>query len=278
MTSQLARLRVERRAAPIGWGSAGARHGRGGHRTGLEGEVKLGRLVRLLVSPPPADRLTRRLVQLMAGLVLYGVSDALLVLGGLGLDPWDVLHQGLARRTGIPIGTWTIIAGAAVLLLWIPLRQRPGVGTASNVIVIGTVIDLVLAVVPAPHALPLRGASLLAGVALNGVATACYIGAGLGPGPRDGLMTGIARRGHSLRVVRTSIELSVLAAGWLLGGTVGIGTVLYAVSIGPLVHLLLPRLNIRPRQGPRSATEGSPDPARSSQSRRASVASTSLRL
>jgi uncharacterized membrane protein YczE len=212
----------------------------------LEGNVKLGRLARLLVSPPPADRLARRLGQLLAGLVLYGISDALLVLGGLGLDPWDVLHQGLARRTGIPIGTWTIIVGAAVLLLWIPLRQRPGIGTACNVIVIGTVIDLVLAVVPAPHALPVRWVSLLAGVALNGVATACYIGAGLGPGPRDGLMTGFARRGHSLRLVRTSIELSVLATGWLLGGTVGIGTALYAVGIGPLVHLLLPRLTIRP--------------------------------
>ena len=248
--------------------------------------MTLGRLARLLVSPPPADRLARRLGQLLVGLVLYGASDALLVLGGLGLDPWDVLHQGLARRTGIPIGTWTIIVGAAVLLMWIPLRQRPGVGTACNVIVIGTVMDVVLAVVPAPQALPLRWASLLAGVALNGVATACYIGAGLGPGPRDGLMTGIARRGHSLRLVRTSIELSVLVAGWLLGGTVGVGTVLYAVSIGPLVHLLLPRLTIRPgrppgapgRQGPRSAAEGRLDPARSSHSRAASAACTSPRL
>jgi uncharacterized membrane protein YczE len=210
----------------------------------LEGRVKLGHAARRLFSPPPTGRLARRLSQLFVGLVLYGVSDALLVLGGLGLDPWDVLHQGLARRTGIPIGTWTIIVGAAVLLMWIPLRQRPGVGTACNVVVIGTVIDVVLAVVPAPHALPLRWASLLTGVALNGVATACYIGAGLGPGPRDGLMTGIARRGHSLRLVRTCIELSVLAAGWLLGGTVGIGTVLYAVSIGPIVHLLLPRLTV----------------------------------
>jgi len=223
--------------------------------------VTLGRLARLLVSAPPADRLARRLGQLLVGLVLYGASDALLVLGGLGLDPWDVLHQGLARRTGVPIGTWTIIVGAAVLLMWIPLRQRPGVGTACNVIVIGTVIDVVLAVVPAPQALPLRWASLLAGVALNGVATACYIGAGLGPGPRDGLMTGIARRGHSLRLVRTSIELSVLAAGWLLGGTVGIGTLLYAVSI---VHLLLPRLTIRPATPRAAAPEGAagvPGPA-----------------
>jgi uncharacterized membrane protein YczE len=222
----------------------------------LEGRVKLGHAARWLFSPPPAGRLARRLSQLFVGLVLYGVSDALLVLGGLGLDPWDVLHQGLSRRTGIPIGTWTIIVGAAVLLMWIPLRQRPGVGTACNVVVIGTVIDVVLAVVPAPHALPLRWASLLTGVALNGVATACYIGAGLGPGPRDGLMTGIARRGHSLRLVRTCIELSVLAAGWLLGGTVGIGTVLYAVSIGPIVHLLLPRLTVWPSTRPRDGRAG----------------------
>jgi uncharacterized membrane protein YczE len=242
--------------------------------------VKLGRAAGRLVSPPPGDRLARRLGQLLAGLVLYGVSDAMLVLGGLGLDPWDVLHQGLARRTGIPIGTWTIIAGAAVLLMWIPLRQRPGVGTACNVVVIGAVVDIVLATVPAPHAWPLRWASMVAGVALNGVATACYIGAGLGPGPRDGLMTGIARRGHSLRLVRTGIEAGVLAAGWLLGGTVGIGTVLYAAGIGPLVHLLLPRLTIRPApgQGPRSSAAGKLGPARSSHSRRADVASTSLRL
>jgi len=243
--------------------------------------VRLPRAARLLVSPPPADRLARRVGQLLVGLVLYGVSDAMLVLAGLGLDPWDVLHQGLARRTGIPIGTWSIIVGAAVLLMWIPLRQRPGVGTACNVVVIGTVIDIVLAVVPAPHALPLRIASLLGGIALNGVATACYIGAGLGPGPRDGLMTGIARRGHSLRLVRTGIEAGVLAAGWLLGGTVGIGTVAYAVGIGPLVHLLLPRLTIRAGatgHGSRSSADGKLDPARSSPSRRASVASTSLRL
>jgi uncharacterized membrane protein YczE len=213
--------------------------------TVVEGRVRLGHIARGLLRPPPADRLARRLGQLFVGLVLYGVSDALLVLGGLGLDPWDVLHQGLARRTGIPIGTWTIIVGAAVLLIWIPLRQRPGAGTLANVVVIGAVIDLALAAVPAPHSVPLRWTSLLAGVALNGVATACYIGAGLGPGPRDGLMTGIAGRGHSLRLVRTGIELTVLAAGWLLGGTVGIGTVLYAVSIGPLAHLLLPRLTIR---------------------------------
>lgn len=206
--------------------------------------MRAAQVLRTVISPPPRSRLPRRLSQLFTGLVLYGISDALLVLAGLGLDPWDVLHQGLARLTGIPIGTWSIFVGAAVLLMWIPLRQRPGAGTACNVVVIGSVIDAVLAVVPAPHALALRWLALICGVLLNGVATACYIGAGLGPGPRDGLMTGIARRGHSLRVVRTGIELTVLAIGWLLGGTVGAGTVLYAVSIGPIVHLLLPRLTI----------------------------------
>jgi uncharacterized membrane protein YczE len=182
----------------------------------------------------------RRLVQLFAGLVLYGVSSSMLLLAGLGVDPWDVLHQGLARRTGIPIGTWAIIAGAAVLLLWIPLRQRPGIGTLCNVVVVGAVIDLVLAAVTPPRSLPVQVAVMVSGVVLNGVATGLYIGAGLGPGPRDGLMTGLAARGHSLRVVRTCIEVTVLLAGWLLGGTVGIGTVVYAVCIGPLAHVFVP--------------------------------------
>ena len=182
----------------------------------------------------------RRLVQLFAGLVLYGVSSSMLLLAGLGVDPWDVLHQGLARRTGIPIGTWAIIAGAAVLLLWIPLRQRPGLGTLCNVVVVGAVIDLVLAAVTPPRSLPVQAAVMVSGVVLNGVATGLYIGAGLGPGPRDGLMTGFAARGHSLRVVRTCIEATVLLVGWLLGGTVGVGTVAYAVCIGPLAHIFVP--------------------------------------
>ena len=181
----------------------------------------------------------RRLVQLFAGLILYGVSDSMLLLAGLGVDPWDVLHQGLARRTGVPVGTWAIIAGAVVLLLWIPLRQRPGLGTLCNVVLIGLVINLVLAVVTPPHSLPVQVAVMVSGVVLNGVATGLYIGAGLGPGPRDGLMTGFAARGHSLRVVRTCIEATVLMAGWLLGGTVGVGTVAYALCIGPLVQLVL---------------------------------------
>jgi uncharacterized membrane protein YczE len=164
----------------------------------------------------------------------------MLLLAGLGVDPWDVLHQGLARRTGVPTGTWAIIVGAAVLLLWIPLRQRPGLGTLCNVVLIGAVIDGVLATVTPPHSLAVRAAVMVSGVALNGVATGLYIGAGLGPGPRDGLMTGYAARGHSLRLVRTCIEVTVLLVGWLLGGTVGVGTLLYAACIGPLAHVFVP--------------------------------------
>jgi uncharacterized membrane protein YczE len=182
----------------------------------------------------------RRLIQLFTGLVLYGVSDSMLLLAGLGVDPWDVLHQGLARRTGVPTGTWAIIVGAAVLLLWIPLRQRPGLGTLCNVVLVGAVIDGVLATVTPPHSLAVRAAVMVSGVALNGVATGLYIGAGLGPGPRDGLMTGYAARGHSLRLVRTCIEVTVLLVGWLLGGTVGVGTLLYAACIGPLAHVFVP--------------------------------------
>jgi len=168
----------------------------------------------------------------------------MLLLAGLGLDPWDVLHQGLSRRIGLGVGTWAIIVGFAVLLLWIPLRQRPGIGTLCNVVMVGGVIDVVLAIVPAPYAIAVRVPLLLGGVLLNGVATGAYIGAGLGPGPRDGLMTGWAARGHSIRVVRTTIEISVLAIGWALGGTVGIGTVVYALSIGPLAHRFIPLLAI----------------------------------
>ncbi len=186
----------------------------------------------------------RRLVQLYAGLLLFGVSSSMLLLAGLGVDPWDVFHQGLSRRLGLGVGTWAIIVGVAVLLLWIPLRQRPGFGTLSNVIVVGLVIDLMLAVVPPVHGLAAQVVVMLAGVVLNGIATGLYIGAGLGPGPRDGLMTGLAGRGYSIRVVRTSIELTVLLTGWLLGGTFGIGTVVYALAIGPIAHITIPRLRI----------------------------------
>lgn len=199
------------------------------------------------------DRLTRRLVQLYAGLVLYGVSDAMMVHAGLGLGPWDALHQGLSRQTGLGIGTWVIIVGAVVLLAWIPLRQRPGFGTISNVIVIGLVLDATLALLGEVDGLAARSALLVSGVVLNGVATGAYIGAGLGPGPRDGLMTGLALRGLSVRTARTGIELTVLVLGALLGGTIGVGTVLYALAIGPLAQRLLPPFDIR--AGRRRATQ-----------------------
>jgi uncharacterized membrane protein YczE len=186
--------------------------------------------------------LARRLGQLFLGLLLYGTSMALMIEAELGLDPWDVLHQGLSTVTGLSFGWVVIGVGAVVLLLWIPLRQRPGLGTVSNVIVLGLAVDAAVALLPTPAPMPARIAFLIGGVVLNGVATGMYIGARFGPGPRDGLMTGyVARRpGRSIRRVRTVIELTVLAAGWLLGGTVGVGTVLYAVGIGPLAHVFIP--------------------------------------
>jgi uncharacterized membrane protein YczE len=195
-----------------------------------------------------------RLAQLYGGLVLYGISSSLLVLAGLGLDPWDVFHQGLSRTFGLAIGTWAIIVGVVVLLLWIPLRQRPGIGTVSNVILIGLTMNVVLGHVHPPHAMVARVACLVFGIFLNGVATGAYIGAGLGPGPRDGLMTGLAARGHSIRVVRTGLEVTVLATGWLLGGTVGVGTVLYALAIGPLAHVFIPLFS-HGRPAPEGALE-----------------------
>jgi uncharacterized membrane protein YczE len=180
------------------------------------------------------------LTQLYVGLVLYGASSALLVEAGLGLEPWNVLHQGLAELTGLTIGVVSIIVGAAVLLLWIPLRQRPGLGTVSNVFVVGIAMDGTLALVPEAHTLAVRVPLLLAGIVLNGVATGLYIAARFGPGPRDGLMTGLHRRtGRSIRLMRTVVEVAVVATGFALGGTIGVGTLLYAVSIGPLAQLFL---------------------------------------
>jgi uncharacterized membrane protein YczE len=201
--------------------------------------------------------MTRRLIQLYAGLVLYGVSLAMEVRAGLGLDPWDVFHQGVANHTGLSFGTVVIITGAAVLLAWIPLRQMPGLGTVSNVIVLGLAVDAALGVIPAAGPLPAQAALLLGGVLLNGIAGAAYIGAGFGPGPRDGLMTGLVRRtGGSVRVIRTGIELSALAVGAALGGSVGIGTVVYALGIGPLLHVLMPLFTVRP--SPRSRLSPAP--------------------
>ncbi|MBC8093023.1 MAG: hypothetical protein H7Y15_14000 [Pseudonocardia sp.] len=189
---------------------------------------------------------TRRLVQLVGGLALYGTSMGMQVRATLGLNPWDVLHEGLALRTPLSFGLITAVTGVAVLLLWIPLRQRPGIGTVANVVLIALTVDIALAVIPEPDGLVARIALLLGGVLLNGVASAAYIGARLGPGPRDGLMTGLAARtGRSIRLVRTGIEISVLAIGWCLGGTVGVGTVLYALAIGPLTQAFLPFLVVR---------------------------------
>jgi uncharacterized membrane protein YczE len=172
----------------------------------------------------------------------------MMVLAGLGLDPWDVLHQGLSRTFGLAIGTWAVIIGGCVLAAWWPLRQRPGLGTAINALGVGVVMDVVLALVSAPHALAPRIALLVAGVFGNGVATGLYIGAGLGPGPRDGLSIAIAGRGHSMRVVRTTVEAGVLLSGFLLGGTVGLGTLLYAAAIGPITHQTIPALMVGARR------------------------------
>ena len=200
-------------------------------------------------------------MQLYAGLAVYGASMGLLVRASLGVMPWDVLHQGLAGRIDWSIGAVSILVGALVLLAWIPLRQRPGLGTVSNVVVIGLAVDVTLALVPAPSSLPLRAGLLLTGVLLNAVATAAYIGVHLGPGPRDGLMTGLVRRtGGSVRLVRTSIEIAVVVTGWLLGGTLGVGTVVYAVAIGPLVQILLPRLSLSPATPPTRPVVDPPRP------------------
>ena len=194
----------------------------------------------------PRAELRRRLPRLVLGLVLCGLGIAFMVASDLGLGPWDVLHQGITVHTGIPIGTVGILVGFVVLLGWIPLRERLGLGTLLNAILIGVVIDLTLLVLDTPGALWLRGVYLALGPLLLGVGSGFYIGAGLGPGPRDGLMTGIAARGYRIGVVRTVIEVTVLAIGWLLGGTVGLGTVVLALTIGPLVAFFLPRLTIAP--------------------------------
>ncbi|CAN5802101.1 membrane protein [soil metagenome] len=196
-------------------------------------------------------RLPRRLISLFAGLALYGISVALIVTAGLGADPWDVFHQGVARVTGASLGQVIIAVSGLVLLLWIPLRQRPGFGTLANAVLVGVFADLTVALIAQPRELPARVAMMLLGVALNGVATGMYIGAQFGPGPRDGLMTGLAARGRSVRLVRTGVEVVVLAAGWLLGGTVGVGTVVYALAIGPLAQVFIPLFS--PAEPPRSS-------------------------
>ena len=191
-------------------------------------------------------RLPRRLVQLVLGLILFGVSIGLMVRGHLGLAPWDVLHSGLVHWLPITFGQVIVLASFVVLLFWLPLGERPGIGTLANAVVIGLVTDLTLAVVPDVPGLAAQGALLVAGVVLNGLSGAIYIGAQLGRGPRDGLMTGLARRtGRSLRLVRTLLEVVVLAIGLALGGSAGVGTVLFALLIGPLTQFFLPWVAVR---------------------------------
>ncbi len=199
--------------------------------------------------------MTRRITQLLIGLALYGISLAIFIRAGLGLDPWDVFHQGVATKTGFSIGVVVIAVSFIVLLLWIPLRQMPGIGTIANAVLVGLFADLGLWLIPAVSHLGGQIAMLAGAVILNGIASACYIGARLGPGARDGLMTGLVRRtGWSVRLVRTGIEVTVLAVGLLLGGSVGVGTVVYALAIGPIVQVLLPRFMV-PEPVPASGSD-----------------------
>ncbi len=202
-----------------------------------------GQLLRLgPVAQLRAGRLPRRLAQLAFGLVLYGATLAMIIRSTLGNAPWDVLHQGLAKHLPITIGQAVIATSLLVLLLWIPLREMPGLGTIANSFVVGIVADAVLAVLPAPDELWARWVLMVLGVLGNGLATALYIGSQLGPGPRDGLMTGLHRRtGWSILAVRLPMEVTVVVLGWFLGGVVGVGTILYAIGIGPMVQVLLPR-------------------------------------
>ncbi|MGW0199266.1 membrane protein YczE [Nonomuraea sp. NPDC003201] len=187
--------------------------------------------------PRLSSSLPARLVRLYGGLALYGAGIGLQVESGLGNDPWDVFHQGLALRTDLSIGTVIIGIGALVLLLWIPLKQKPGLGTISNVVFLGLFADGAIFLLPTPSHLVLQGLYVVLGVVAIALATVLYIGAGMGPGPRDGIMTGLMRLGLSVRLGRFLIEITVLAAGWLLGGTVGVGTLVFALAIGPLTQL-----------------------------------------
>lgn len=204
--------------------------------------------------PIVRDRMPQRLVRLFAGLVLFGISMAMMVQATLGVGPWDVFHQGLSLHVPLSFGTIVIAISAVVLVLWIPLRERPGIGTIANAIVIGLVVDAALLVIATPETTAGRWGLMLSGVVLNGIATGLYIGAGLGPGPRDGLMTGLAARGRSISVVRTAIEAVVLGLGWVLGGTVGVGTIVFALGIGPLAQVFLPLFTLADRPSATAAS------------------------
>ena len=197
-----------------------------------------------VVTVPTWRELRRRVPQLLVGIPVLGVGIAMTLQARLGVSPYDVLHQGIAAKTGRSIGTVVIVVGLVILVFWIPLRQRPGLGTVLNTLTVGLVIDLALHVVPEPDLLAARIPLLVAGIVITGLGMGLYIGAGLGPGPRDGLMTGIAANGFPLWAVRTVLELAALVAGWILGGNVGIGTVAFAFSIGPLGHFFLSHLHL----------------------------------
>jgi uncharacterized membrane protein YczE len=194
------------------------------------------------------DRPLQRTIRLLAGLVLFGLALALLVQADLGLDPWTVFAQGVSRHTGLSLGTVTVLSSLLVLTMWIPLRQQPGVGTIANAVVVGPVLDLGIALIPAAGQPATQAAFLAAAIVGTAVATGLYIGAGWGPGPRDGLMTGLAAHGVPMGVARTTIELTVLLGGWILGGTVGIATAIFALAIGPLVARALPLITLSPRK------------------------------
>lgn len=199
----------------------------------------------------PDDRAFERIARCVAGLALFGIGIALLLDADLGAAPWDVFHTGVSELTGLPVGTVIIVTGVALLLVWIPLGERPGLGTLLNAVEIGLVVDLVLPIVPEPDRLVARLAMMATGVVVVAIGSGLYLGAGLGPGPRDGLMTGLARHGLSIRMARTGIEITVLVVGVVLGGAIGLGTAMFALGIGPLVHVFLPRLTMSP--APRAA-------------------------
>jgi uncharacterized membrane protein YczE len=209
-----------------------------------------------VVTVPTLRDLRRRLPQLLVGIPVLGIGVALTLEARLGVSPYDVMHQGIAHRTGLSVGTVVILVGLVILLFWIPLRQRPGIGTVLNTLTVGLVIDLALRVVPETDLLAARIPLLLVGILVTGLGMGLYIGAGLGPGPRDGLMTGIAARGDPVWAVRTVLELTALAAGWVLGGNVGVGTVLFAFSIGPLGHFFLSHLHLGAAEAPADFAPG----------------------
>lgn len=196
-----------------------------------------------LFVPVAGPFLPQRLTRLLVGLLIFGVGTGLMVQSDLGLSPWDVLHQGLSRNFGLTVGRWTIIVSFVVLILWLPIRERYGLGTLANAILIGLSVDATIAAVATPDTITLRILLMVVGIISVGFASGLYIGAALGPGPRDGLMTGLSKRGPSIRITRFGIEAFVLTIGWSLGGTVGVGTVLFAIFIGPLVQFFLHRLS-----------------------------------